>query len=61
MAQTGETKWVVTAGIPNVSETGETVWQVNAGIPSAFTIATNKSPFPAYIKTKARKFHYKRR
>lgn len=37
MAQTGEVKYVVTAGIPSIEETGEVKYQVTAGIPSAWT------------------------
>ena len=37
MAQTGEVKYVVTAGIPTIEETGEVKVQVCAGIPSAWT------------------------
>lgn len=37
MAQTGETVYVPTAGIPSVGETGETVFLPTAGIPSAWT------------------------
>lgn len=50
MAQTGETKWVVTAGIPNVSEAGETVWQITAGIPSAYTVAAGGVTNPIISK-----------
>jgi hypothetical protein len=37
MAQTGEVKHVVTAGIPSIGEEGEVQFQVCAGIPSAWT------------------------
>ncbi len=39
MAQTGEVKYVVTAGIPSILETGEVQSQIAAGIPSAYTAA----------------------
>ena len=37
MAQTGETKLVITAGVPSVGNTGETKFTITAGIPSAYT------------------------
>lgn len=36
MAQTGETKCVITAGIITILETGEVQCQIIAGIPSAW-------------------------
>jgi len=44
MAQTGSTKWVITAGIPSVNETGAVKWQITAGIPSAWTAAVPPEP-----------------
>ena len=37
MAQTGEVKFVITAGIPSIGNTGETDFNITAGIPSAYT------------------------
>ncbi len=37
MAQTGEVKWVVTAGVPTLDSTGEVKWAITAGIPNAYS------------------------
>lgn len=43
MAQSGETKWVIVAGIPNIGNAGETVWNIVAGIPNAYSAGTSVS------------------
>lgn len=56
MAQTGEIKWVSTAGLPSVTNTGEIVWHITAGIPNAYTAAAggkaskNTHSFPLGVK-----------
>ena len=37
MAQTGEIKFVITAGIPSIDQTGEVKFIITAGIPNAYT------------------------